>query len=139
MVDALPPALVTVLVTDNDAPVPVVTAKVIGTPLNALIELDFEPIEVTPAGGVICTVSGSGRMVDTGPDCPLPLALPSVTVTADAVKSCVKLPLKAEARIVTVPEVFPNVSETCPSPLALVKLLAPDKVAGPASTLHEIV
>lgn len=68
MVDALPPALVTVLVTDSVAPVPVVTAKVIGTPLNALFESDFGPNEVTPAGGVICTVSGSGRVLDTGPD-----------------------------------------------------------------------
>ena len=139
MVDALPPALVTVLVTDNTAPVPLVTAKVIGTPLRALIVPDFGPIEVTPVGGVICTVSGSGRRVDTGPDWPLPLALPSVTVTADAVKFCVKLPLKAEARIVATPDVFPKVSEIWPSPVALVKLLVPDKVAGPESTLHEIV
>ena len=130
----MPPALVNALVNYNEAPVPVVTANVIGTPPSALVEPDFEPVELTPAGGVICTVSGNGRVVETGPDWPLPLALPKVTVTADAVKSCVRLPANADARIVAVPDEFPKVSEICASPVPLVKLLAPDNVAGPEIT-----
>jgi len=138
-VDAVPAALVVALMTDKEPPVPVVIAKVIGTPLNAFVETDFGPNEVTPAGGVICTVSGIGSVVDTGPDCPFPVALPSETVTAEARKSCVRLPLNAVARIVAVPAVLPKVSEICASPFVSVKLLAPDKLAGPDNTVQAMV
>jgi len=114
-------------------------ANVMGTPLNALVEPYFGPNDVTPAGGVICTVNGIGSVVETVPDCPLPLALPSVTFTADAVKSCVRLPAKVEARIVAVPAEFPKVSKIWASPLTSLVLLEADNVAGPDSTLQVMV